>query len=101
MSTPIVHPVTEHDWCRIIQIEGVCVLFYEEFDNDQGRHQLVAMVKTDGAMFTIKLTNDVPFSQTQFNDFATKNVARAAILQACDRGLGPVRSPAVLEDAVC
>jgi len=80
------------DWCRIVQIEGVSVLFYQDFNHDDDTYQINTLVKTDGALMNIKVVKAEPFSQEQFNGYVGEDVARAAIKQACDLGFEPVIS---------
>jgi hypothetical protein len=83
----------ERDWCRIVQVDGVSVLFYEGFDTDDDLHKLHAMVATEGAMMDSVVSSKKAFPQCAFNTFATKKCAAEAIKLAHDLGFTPVVSP--------
>lgn len=79
-------------WCRIIQVEGVSVLFYQDFNHDDDTYQINTLIKTDGAMVNVKVAKAEPFTQKEFNDYVGEKVARAAVQQACVFGFQPVTS---------
>jgi hypothetical protein len=94
-------PAPMREWCRIVVVDGVSVLFFEEFLHDEKQHRINAIVRTDGAVCTIEVRSRKPFTQQEFDDFATKHFARMAILQAARFGLTPLANPEYREDEPC
>lgn len=94
-------PAPMREWCRIVVVDGVSVLFFEEFLHDEKQHRINAMVRTDGAVCTIEVTSRKPFTQSEFDDFATDKFARMAIEQAGRFGLTPVANLMYREDEPC
>jgi hypothetical protein len=82
-----------HDWCRIIQVDGVSVLFYFEFNRSQDKYQIHALIKAKNAMFDTLLEKETELSQTEFNLYATEPVARVLIKRVKSLGHEPCISP--------
>lgn len=71
-------------WCRILYVEDIAVLFYQDVEN--GVHRIHAIFKGDGVQSNMMMVADKAFTLIEFNAYANVPVARALIEYV--RGLG-------------
>lgn len=76
-------------WCRIVTVEGVTVLFYQEWNTEQDIDEIHAIVKTGDAQADMKIGKDKAFLQWQFDAYASEKGAKAVIDAVRKFGLEP------------
>lgn len=79
-------------WCRILYVEDIAVLFYQDVDN--GVHRINAIFKGEDVQSNMMMVADKAFTAIEFNSYANMTMARALIEHV--RGLG-VKVGAVAE----
>lgn len=74
-------------WCRIVSVKGDAVLFYQDYDSDQKKHLLHAIIKGTGGQMDMTLWAQSPFTQEQFDAYACTTIAQSLLEKAKALGL--------------
>ena len=85
-------------WCRIVSVDDDAVLFYQDYDSDQKKHVIHAIIKGKGVQLDMTLLAPGPFTQEQFDAYACAGIAQSLLNKAKDLGLDRLFSE---EDSPC
>jgi len=85
---------SQPDWCRIVHVDGVTVLFFRDFDDEQGKNLIVAIARVNGAQLTAKMVAANDFSPEQFDICASPDTART-MLRDMDVLMAPINAKGV------